>query len=175
MNYNSGIRGTRMVEPQAMSIVPADIASADPPRSPPVSGFSLVAPACPECELPGELMDAWDAFACLQCRRWLDGPCGMDGCDVCAHRPKRPQAPASLESRRGVQSSGRAAAGEWLCRQRGCPARFDVESRRDAHERWPHFACECGRLFTPSGVRRHRGQIENRGLKHEPLKGEAAS
>lgn len=160
----SCIGKTDVVEPVPMSLAAAATPLEMLAAALRISGFSFAAPACPRCGVEGELDEMYDAFVCRVCMRWLDGPCADPACDVCQGRPARP-----FKTGRPSKAIEGSRVGEWHCRRSGCPARFAEESRRDAHEAWPHFPCECGRELTRSRLRRHRGQIAGRGLGHRVL------
>jgi hypothetical protein len=48
-------------------------------------------PSCPE-HGPGLLIERYDAYACIECDKWLESDCDDPACAFCAMRPPRPSA-----------------------------------------------------------------------------------
>jgi hypothetical protein len=48
-------------------------------------------PKCPKCEKPGIRNEKFDAYACIDCNRWLETPCEDIECTYCINRPENPE------------------------------------------------------------------------------------
>ncbi len=46
-------------------------------------------PVCPD-HGPGLLIERYDAYACIECDRWLESECDDQACAFCAMRPAKP-------------------------------------------------------------------------------------
>jgi hypothetical protein len=56
-----------------------------------ISGFLAADGPCQFCRAaPSVYVDAYDAYACPSCDRWLEEACSDPACDRCSRRPTTP-------------------------------------------------------------------------------------